>query len=323
MKKYINYNFSYDTVTKILQTMNKKRLNIFIDLQSICTGFYNKNIILYEIGEYATTNKISNKLLIELKEYLNNLWYKFKQFDPYYILFYDNGYNTQGKVINNAYKEGRTNLETILDEDQQNVEIFRQIKRYYFETINVEFKKPNICSVAYLRNYESDLVPHYCITNNIFDSHDPDILNLILSTDKDLLQTCKFTNTIQCCTTFKNTKDGKRINMRVFDKLNAISYIYENFKPGKLTAEHIPLVLAIAGDGSDNIYGIQKGIGNAGAVKLIDHYNIPTKIYEIKNQINRMPEVIQNNLNKLIENLKLIDFDEQISRTPKQILTTI
>jgi hypothetical protein len=310
----------HETILKILERMNKKRVNFFIDLQSICKGFYNKDIVMYEISEYATNNAISDKLITELKEYLNGLYFKYKPYDPFFVIFYDDGYNSQAKTINTAYKSGRTTLNMFLDSDHD-AELFRQIKKYYFERIAVDFKKPEICEPIYLRQWESDMIPHYCIMNNLFDSHEADVLNIILSTDKDLLQSCKYPNTIQVCTTFRTGQSGKKeIHFGLYDKNNAPEYVYENFKKGIVTAEHIPLILAIAGDDSDNIKGIKKGIGKAHAIKMIEQFNIPTKIHEIRQQLDKMPEVIQEHFDKLCENLKLIDFEEQITRVPQAAL---
>ena len=45
-----------------------------------------------------------------------------------------------------------------------------------------------------------------------------DVLNIILSVDKDLLQICEFLNTIQCITSFKPTNEGRfQIQFDVYD----------------------------------------------------------------------------------------------------------
>lgn len=317
---YIKYALNYQLIETVLQKLNKKRINFFIDFNSICKGFYNKETVVYEIGEYITNNKVSDALLVELKEFLNNLFKIFKKYDPFFVIFYDSGICVQNKLIMPSYKSGR-NIENLLLEDQKQTDFFRAIKNYYYNKIVVDFTKEDLSVVHYIKDYETDCVPHYCIKYDIYEAQSTDVLNVILSVDKDLLQTCEYTNTIQCVTAFKADKEtGKfKINFQIYDKKNALSYIYKNFKPGILTAKHIPMVLSLSGDISDEIPGIS-GIGPAKAIKLIENNNTPAKLNDLTNSINNQPDIIKNNISTIIRNMKLIDFDEQIKRLPRNFL---
>ena len=317
MTFYLKYQIKYSLILAVLQKLNKRKINFFIDLQNISRGFYNRNTIFMEINRFATENKISNIFIEELKFFLNNLFMKFKQFDPFFIIFYDDGRCQQNKNIQSYYKNGRNTLNTILEHDEE-LHIFRKIKQYYFNQIQILFEKEDLSKVFYLKQYEADLIPHYCILNDLFDSQQNDILNVILSVDKDLLQTCKFTNTIQCATNFHGSQSGKKqIHFGVYDNDNCISYIYKNFKPGILTAKYIPLILSLTGDKADGINGI-KNIGPAKAIKLIEEYRLPHKLD--KNDINNYPEIIQDNFDLIQSNFSIIDFEEQIKRIPKESL---
>lgn len=321
MKYYIKYALKYSLILEIAQRLEKKRVNFFIDLQSIAKGFYNKDVILVEIGRYATDGRVSDILLHELRDFLNGIFMQFKQYDPFFILAYDDGYCQQQKVIDAAYKSGRSTINMIMDSDND-IELFRQIKHYYYQKIKQVFTKKDISKVYYLKEYESDLIPHYCIINGLFDSDQPDVLNIILSVDKDLLQTCKFNNTIQCVTSFKPnqniSKGGYQINFDVYDNENAISYINKKFKRGILTAEYIPMILSISGDKADAIPGI-RGIGPTKASELIINHSIPPTIDQLKLEVNKMPEIIKNHIDLITKNYKLISFEEQIKRVPKHV----
>ena len=83
----------------------------------------------------------------------------------------------------------------------------------------------------------------------------------------------------------------------------------------------MPLILSIAGDKSDHIAGIQRGIGPVKACQLIEQYNIPPGLAAIKNCLQNMPSVIQNNIVQLEKNLKVIDFELQLSRMPSKIFS--
>jgi len=311
---YIKYPLDYKQLFKILSDLNKKRVNFFVDIQSIATGFYNKNNIFMEINHYVDHNRtVSNVLIQELREFLNTLYRRFKKYDPYFVLFYDDGYCQQNRAIYSNYKHGRSNIKTVLMHDEQ-VELYRQIKKYYFDLIEERFTKPDISKVFYLRQYEADFVPHYCILKGLYDGQDSDVLNIILSSDKDLLQTCKFQNTIQCTVTYHSSKEGKdRVPCRIFDNLTALNYIHQKIKRGVLTAEYIPMLLSIAGDVSDQIPGI-KNIGPIKAFEQIVNWNIPPSIDKLRPVIGQMSTLIQDHFDLITRNFKLIDFEKQIER---------
>jgi len=112
---------------EMLQKLKKKRINFFIDLQSIAKGFYNREVVLVEIGRFATEGKVSDILIQELRNFLNSIYVQFKTYDPFFILAYDDGYCAQQKIIDPTYKSGRSTIELIVDNDQE-VQLFRQIK---------------------------------------------------------------------------------------------------------------------------------------------------------------------------------------------------
>ena len=318
-KFYFKYPLNYKLILDLLNKKNKSKLNIFIDFNSICKGFYKAETILYEISEYAEHNKVSGKLISELKDFLNNLYNTFKSYDPFFIIFYDDGKCTQNRSIMNTYKSGRS-INNIDIDNEKSIELFRKIRKYYYLKIQEEFNKPDLCSVQYLPDWETDLVPYYCLKYNIFDSYESDVLNIVLSIDKDLLQICQIDNVLQCVTNFKanKTKGKYEIHFDMYDKNNAVKYLYPEYN-GTLTARYIPLILSIAGDKSDDIMGIT-GFGYTKAIKLIEKNNMPYNIDLIKNNINIMPEIIQKNINIIIRNYKLISFEEQLKRLPKNFL---
>jgi len=323
IKYYIKYQIKYSLIYEILQKLNKKRINFFIDLQSIAKGFYNRDVVLIEIGRYATEGKVSEILINELKDFLNGLFMQFKMFDPFFVISYDDGYCAQQKVIEPSYKSGRSTLNLIMDNDQE-VELFRQVKKYYYHKIEKDFTKKDLSKVYYLREYESDLIPHYCIVNDMYDSGQDDVLNVILSVDKDLLQICRFTNTIQCVTSFvkkpDSNKSGFEIKFDAYDNENAISYINKKFKRGILTAEYIPMILAIGGDKADNVSGL-RGIGPTKSIDLIVNYSIPPTVEQLKWKLDKMPDLIRDNINMIEKNYKLISFEEQLKRIPKHVFS--
>ena len=313
--KYLKYQIKYSDIYNILEYYKYKKVNFFIDLQGVCKGLYNNDNIFFEINYYIENNKPSFQLVEELKNFYNNNLYKmFKKYDPFIVTFYDDGNNSQNMAINSNYKGGRTSIKNIINDDHL-VQLHYEIKKSNFELIKEKLNIPNYGQVYYLKEYESDLIPYYCITNDLFDSNQKEVLNVILALDKDLLQCCEYENTIQCATKFLPSKSGtsKAINFGLYNKSNAISYLHDKFKPGILTAGFIPMLLSIMGDKADNLPGI-KGIGAVKAIDIIQNYNIPMRIQQLEQNLNSMPEIIKDNFKLIKNNYKIISFEEQLSR---------
>ncbi len=239
--RYIKFAFPFDFIKQIACSQNKRKLIFFIDLLSISKGLYNKDNVFMELKTYIETRKPSETLVDEYRQFLNRLYVEFKQFNPFFVTFYDDGKNIQNTSISSSYKGGRASSEMFGSNDEY--ELYKDIKKLYMIKIEERCNVEGFGKVYYLKEYESDLIPYYCITNELYESAMSDVLNVVISVDKDLLQCCQFTNTIQVTNRFMPSKVGnKRLNIKVYDDKNAIEYIYPKFKSGILTAKHIPLI---------------------------------------------------------------------------------
>lgn len=320
VNKYIKYQIPYHLIFEIMRKTNKRFIRFFVDFQGISKGLYNRNNVFYELKYYIDNRCPSETLIEEYRGFLNNLYKRFREFNPFFITFYDDGRNEQNLILDSGYKSGRSSIPDLLQDDKE-LQLYYHIKSLYFTKIENRFTKNRVGKVFYLKEYESDLIPFYCISNNLFESGEKYVLNVILSLDKDLLQCCMFRNTIQCTNRFFPSKTGsKRLAIELFDDRTAISYIYSKFKPGRLTAKYIPLILAIAGDKADKIEGI-KGYGPAKAISLIENLNVPCTIWELQkyHHEGKLPQIISNNLTMVIKNLKMILFEEQIKRIKSRL----
>jgi hypothetical protein len=308
--QYIKLRLPYIDIYNIINDNQYKNIIFYIDLLSVSRGFYNKATAQTEINQYVQSKHEGNKdykpslYLTELRFFLNTLYNKFANYDPRFILFFDDGICKQNTDIDNDYKFGRRGSYSFIDDnDLRN--LLKSIKKYYFEEINDTFHLQNLSYVVYTKEYESDVVPYYVISKNYLNSQHSSILNIVLSADKDLLQTCKYKNVIQCTSTYAN----KQIQINIYEDNDAIGYIYKNFKRGRLTSQHIPLILAIAGDKADQIEGV-KGVGPAKAVSLITENNMSPSI----DKNTKLPAKLENHRDLLINNFKLIDFQSQLTR---------
>lgn len=315
--KYLKYRIPYSEINNQLKISNYKQVIFFIDLNSIARGFYNRDVIRTEFGYYLEDKRLPFLLIDELKEFLNNLYFAYKQYKPTFCIFYDDGVGLQNTNVSNKYKTNRTNQSKSYIENDDERELYYHIKKYYFEEIYQQFNKPGLSKVIYLKDYESDFIPYYFIKKYEF-CNNPKTMNIILSVDKDLLQCCEFSNTFQAISVYIKTQS--KIESVLYNDLNAVCFLSKRFKPdGMVTSKYVPLLLAIAGDKSDNIIGIKKGLGFVKAIEMIQDYGLPADF----NSSYKLPMIIQNEKLKLQTNLSLTSFERQISRIPDSVLNTI
>lgn len=313
--KYLKFQIPYNIIRNILIEKKYARVVFHIDLPSISRGFYNRKTVEYELSNYLRTKQMPTLFFEEAVEFLGKLHSQFRQYIPRFSIFLDDGQCKQNKTIYNGYKDKSTDSHQLMLEDAE-LELYHTIKRYYYEEFPKRFKIANLSNALFLKEYEADFLPWILYQKNIWMCSDPRTLNVILSTDKDLLQCCQFGNFIQIMTLY--SKRESKILFNVYDDDNAISQIYPKFQRGILTSKYIPMVLAISGDKADKIPGV-KGIGPAGACKLIINYNIPHAI----NSTTPLPPELDSYRDLIIRNYKLISFEEQLKRIPLSVIEEI
>lgn len=305
---YFKYRVPYELIySKLNEYQKVDQLNLFIDLPSIARGLYSRTTQYLEINRYLETKEMPVLMIDELREFLNSLYNKLNKYNPKFIIFFDSGKAIQTKSVDSEYKSSRSTAYNNILEDEER-EIHRAIRSYYYQKINEVFPRHGLCSVIYDKNYEMDLLPHYCISKGLANTNNPNTVNIIFSSDKDLLQTCEFPNTFQATSIYAK----KEIQMNLWDKDLCIKYIYPKFLRGILTAKHIPLLLAIAGDKADDIPNCVAGMGIAKAITAVSNNAIPhdfTTSY-------LLPDNLEPYKSKILKNLSLTSFDLQIERIP-------
>lgn len=315
--QYLKYQIPYSGIYNLINNQNYKNINFFIDLPSISRGFYNRTVIHDEINRYLEEQTLPTLFIDESKTFYNNLYQKFQKYNPKFITFYDSGKCQQNTTISSTYKATRISSDALLLDDSETI-LFKKIRQYYQQIFPEHFNKPKVSAVITNDIYELDLIPYLFLKENWIGCNNKNTLNIILSTDKDLLQCCQFLNTIQVATLY--SKKQRRLLFYILNNENAISYIYKKFKIGLLTAKHIALLLALTGDKADNISGI-KGVGPAKACNLLIKYKQQFDV-EIHEHIS-WPSELQSFAKQIVKNYRLISFEEQLKRIPKHVQSDI
>jgi hypothetical protein len=311
---YLKFQIPVGKLLNIITEKNYNRINFFIDLPSISRGFFNLDVVHLEINRYIEEQTVPVLFFDEARQFYNSIYQSFSRYNPRFITFYDDGKCVQNTNVDSAYKAVST-MKNLLLEDNE-LELFRTIKKYYWEYFPEHFEKQNLSNIIYLQEYEADFIPYFFLQNNLINCRDTNCFNIILSIDKDLTQCCEFSNVVQCATIY--SKKDKQLVFNILDNENCISYFYKEFKRGFLTAKYVPLMLALSGDKADGIPGIPQ-IGPATAYKLILKYKLPPII----DQSVELPNELKPHLKQIMRNLKMISFEQQIERIPDRVKDTI
>lgn len=313
--RYLKFQIPYSKIYERLNAGNYKNIIFHIDLPSISRGFYNREVIEYEIADYIETQKMPTYFLLEAQQFLSNLYIKFKQYNPKFNIFYDNGNCGQNNALYSGYKDRSRDRSKVILEDLD-MELFSNIKNYYYEQFEPLFTIPGSSKVTFLKEYEADFVPWILLRYNIWNCQDPSTLNVILSVDKDLLQCCQYPNVIQVFTLF--SKQNSSIQFNVYDDMTAVQQLYDKCERGTLTSKYIATILSLCGDKADKIPGIPR-VGEANACKLITNYNLPADLTTVQ----KFPDALKEHAKIIIRNYKLISFEEQLKRIPIPKLNAI
>lgn len=306
--RYLKFQIPYNIINKILEDGKYKRIIFHVDLPSITRGFYNRQVIEYELSEYVESQNLPTYFLKEAKQFFGNLFNRYRQYSPMFNIFYDNGNCGQNNMLLKGYKDRTHDRSRIILEDLD-MELYSKIKHYYYEEFYKLFNISKLSSVIFLKEYEADFIPWIMLKFDIWNCTNKECLNIILSLDKDLLQCCQFGNVIQIFTLY--SKSGSGIIFNVYDDMTAINQLYDKAERGILTSKFVPTVLSLSGDKADKIPGIPK-IGEANAYKLIIKHNLPFDLtYDFK-----WPQELEEYKKIVVRNYKIISFEEQFRRLP-------
>ena len=308
---YLKFQLPFGMIREKLQAGGFKNVIFHIDLPSISRGFYNKQVVQYEITNYLQTRQPPTMFFDEAHQFLARIWEQFGQYNPMFNIFYDDGGCVQNNTIYKGYKDRTSGAAKLLLEDAE-MQLYYEIKGYYYNEFVDRFTIPWRSKVLFLKDYEADFIPWVMYRLNLWTVGNPDTLNVILSTDKDLLQCCQLPNFIQAMTLYSPRENKLLFNL--YDNDTALSQLYDKHQRGLLGAAYVSTVLSIAGDKADKIKGVPR-IGPATAYKLIVDNQMGSEI----TKSSPLPTKLEPHRDQLVLNYKVVNFDEQLKRIPLNI----
>lgn len=305
---FISYYPTYEELDAIIDQYKPKRVNIFMDLKNCIGGMYIDSAVRTMLLAHNNSKQPPSDIYQSWLDFVT-FHYKYmysRTINIHLFTIADTGDSQYHKNIYKDYKCNRaiTSYKTLsgLEQDalknivKKNIEVIMKTAKQLYNNYGV-----------YLSYCESDFCPHYYIKNHF---QDPSILNIIYSTDNDMLQSLKFENTVQF---FRKNKDNKMW----ITKYNWLERL-------KITDEEIPIdnyeyMKAIMGDSGDDVPGI-KGIGQKTAIKYVRDVDI-TSLFMFQEHLRNMFDKNPND-NKVMNiiadwqdverNYKLVSFDALI-----------
>lgn len=307
---FISYYPTFDELDAIIDKYQPDRVNIYVDLKNCISGMYMESAVKTMLLAHNHSKQPPSDIYQSWLDFVT-FHYKYmysRTMDTHIFTIADTGDSQYHKGIYKDYKSNRTissyKTLSMLEQDvmkniiKKNIEVIMKTAKQLYNNYGV-----------YLSYCESDFCPHYYIKNHFQDLK---TLNIIYSTDNDMLQTLKFDNAVQF---FRRNKDNKMW----ITKDNWLERL-------KIENENIPIenyeyMKAIMGDSGDDVPGI-KGIGPKTAIKYVRDVNISSlfmfqeharNIFDENPKDNKIKNIIKE-WDVVERNYKLVSFDAMISK---------
>jgi len=254
---------TYALLDEVLSYGNYKALNIYLDLKNTLQTTYMEHAV-NNILDNSRGKTIDVSVFISLLSFLSfhKLYSIKRDIDINFYIFLESGPSFYHQNIDKEYKKNRK-IGDFFGLPLNDIEKFFDVLRSNYSLMESACNKIPSIKVIKLIHLEADFIPHYLITRNLVNK-DSDNAHLIYSNDHDLFQ-CIATDH---CFVYTKSVNYKKILRR--------GNIMEHFLKTKcnILPDYVPLALAIMGDSSDNI----QGVNGIGAKRFVDNFDTINKM---------------------------------------------
>lgn len=254
----LSYYPTYSILDEVLTIGKYDTLNLYFDLKNNLQSLYMQHAILEIIENTITSNFTDSSIFESIMQFLSfhKIYAANRNIKINFFIFLETGRSSYHLNVSKKYKISRR-IDDLYGLDREKRDLFFEVLQKNFMLLESACNKmPNI-KVIRLPNLEADFIPYYLISRNLVNTS-KNVAHLIYSNDHDLLQ-CLNDDVyvyVKVPKVKKIVKKGQALQ----------SYLkFEQIFPD----EYLPLVMAIIGDGGDNVDGI-KGIGGKTAEKIIE-----------------------------------------------------
>ena len=276
----------YSELDTLLNNYGKaKTLNIFLDLKNSLGLLYVKNFAENMLGVSENTGKPNSMIFLSWLDWIS-YHYRYcmqKGIDFHIHTFADVGEYQYHKSIYKEYKSKRSITKKRTTSDICDNEDLHKVVLKNIETVMKASRKFYHTYGTYLSFCESDFVPEYYIKNRYSDESN---LNIIYSSDRDMIQTLKYPNTVLFMRKSNGTKEYlnyKNWTKTILENHTKNDRLKEAFKD--LKVENYVFMKSIMGDIGDDI----SGVGGLGPIKAAGYVAEVQKDIDLAN-INQLME---------------------------------
>ena len=307
----------------------KKCINVYVDLKNVMIALFVKDVsdsIIYNTEKSGTIDSS----IFQSCVYYASVWKKYAKrngLDCKVFFCTDIGKSVYHRAIHGGYKANRDVTSTTMTGGlmDNRLKVIRDKNFTICQKIINKIPNVHFISLDYL---ESDFLCHYLITRKFKDQEG--VLHVICSGDKDLTQTLVENNVLM---TYKRSGNKYILNeasaLYNFVKLDKLSPEKRNQKIRELdeiAPKHIPAIMAMIGDVSDDIPGVQ-GIGQMTAVTMmaeshvVDKYiGTPEELLERVNTGGKFFKIERDVKDKLSKHwVKVMEYNDLVTKAYKLI----
>jgi hypothetical protein len=300
--QFFSYYPKYEYLDSTLSSSGRKKMNLFLDVKGCAQALFQEWAVKHIIGNSKDTITVDTSLFAGILEFIafHKLYAKKRQIDLKMYFFMESGKSSYHLDIHKEYKAKR-GIGDMFGLDFASREFFYQILDKNYHVIDkVTNKIPNVCFIK-LNYLEADFIPWY-LMNHVLSKEDVDeSVNIIYSTDKDMLQCLDASNKFQF---YRHSKNIKMLTQKDI----YIHWLKEEL-PLTDPAIWFPMALSIIGDPGDGF----NGVGGVGPVNLI-------KVFEyVMTLCGRSMDNVYNNI---LKNQKIFNSTYQVKELALQKVLT-
>jgi len=314
--QFFSYYPKYEYLDNVLSATGRKRMNLYIDVKGCAQALFQQWAVEYILNASKSSRTVDTSLFAAIIEFVSfhKLYAKKRGVELNMYFFMEQGSSSYHKDIFKDYKKDRKLGDFFGLDDATRELFFKILEKNYFVSDRVLNRIPNTTFIR-LEYLEADFIPWYLMKRALPKEDVDSAVNIIYSTDKDMLQCVDAPNVFQF---YRHYKSVEMITQQGIYK----RWIKEDIQTED-PAEWFSLMLAIIGDSGDGIDGV-KGIGSKSLMKIFDYIKticggsmdlVYQNIKDKKPIFNKSYDVNNNALKKMIadeekviRNIKLISY---------------
>lgn len=315
-----NYYPKYAFLDNELVKSSKKKINFYVDFKNCCQSLYQEWAIRYIVDQTQGATQIDCSVFGSFLEFLSfhKTYLKKRGIEGKFYVFLESGKSQYHLNIDKNYKCKR-GITDMFNLPALYLDTFMKVFTQNINTIyKVGNKIPGV-NIFKLDFFEADFIPYYIM--NYINKDENDSLNMIYSTDKDMMQCLGKDNTVQYFRHFMKHKFISRNNMyRHYFKLKDEEELEE------IDPLYFPLLLSILGDDGDGVskHPNFKGLGTKTFIdqiyrnipllvgtpqKMYANYKENKKIFSIPSSDNKWVNKLLEAEDHIVKNMRLTSFE--------------